>query len=449
MKIKILSIFISLTLLTVSILSGNIVTASKIKKSDNIISETPYSYIIEGVPYIGQETSFFCAYASFTMLINSFNHINTSLQDVVYYSGMGYSLTYPDFMKKRMSISGVYSSQSPGDIKFLTGLFGLSPKSWNPIDGSIPEDKYWQEYWIRVKENISSNVPVLTSVNPFKLSSFRSILNLPDLFWDIFQSGGHAIVIVGYNESNSSVCYHDPALALFGLPEYGKYAWMNLADFNEAVLTTEGLQYAVLTFEQTSDPLSKKDAFNKSHLRNLEKIKGNTSAYSEYFVNLTNGSEYGINGLKLMQKHYEIGFENRFKTILFYKNEGKLGIFYRSIKSFAPIVAKILNLPPDIGEKFFINNFEVISIEKCWMAGFLKNNTELSNVCEYEAMLFENEARLWDELSSLYSVFQKRGITLSLPRAFFVINQMSGTVDKIIEIEEAISQSEIVMEVFK
>ena len=448
MKIKILSIFVSLTLIFAAILSFS-VTASQLKKSDYLISETPDSHIIDGVPYVGQETSFFCAYASFTMLINSFNHINTSLQDVVYYSGMGYSLTYPDFMKKRFPIIGTISSQFSKDNKFLTSLFGLSPKSWNPIDNSIPEDRYWQEYWNRVKENISSNVPVLTSANPYKLSSFRSILNLPDLFWDIFQSGGHAIVIVGYNESNSSVCYHDPALALFGLPEYGRYAWMDLSDFNEAIQTSAGVNYAVLIFEQISDPLSKKDAFNKSHLRNLEKMKGNTSAYSEYFVDLTNGSEYGINALKLMQDHLGPGFENGFKTIMFYKNECKLGIFYRLIKTFEPIVSKIFSLPSDVAEKFTINIFKMVSIEKSWMAGFLKNNTELSNVCEYEAMLFENEAKLWGELSSLYSVFQRRGITLSLPRAFFVINQMSRTLDDIIEIEEAISQSEIVIEVLK
>jgi len=144
-------------------------------ENENFSPSTAYpdSYLIEGVPYVGQETSFFCAYASYTMLLNNFENINTTLQEVIYYSGVGYSLIYPSVIKERMPLSGTAVSQSPEDVEFLTSLFGLARKPWSPEMDSTPEDKYWQEYWTKVKENISNNVPVLTSVDPFKLSSFR------------------------------------------------------------------------------------------------------------------------------------------------------------------------------------------------------------------------------------------------------------------------------------
>lgn len=435
MRIKITALFIILIIGIASILPGISITASNLKISDDPKSEPPDSHIIEGVPYISQETSFYCAYASFTMLLNNFENINTTLQEVVYYSGIGYSLTYPSFMKKRMPISGTLSSQFPENVKFLTSLFGISPKSWSPEKDSIPEDKYWQEYWIRVKENISNNIPIITSVDPFKLSSFRNLVDFPNLFWNILGPGGHAIVIVGYNESNSSVCYNDPAMALFDHPEYGTYAWMNLKDFNEANIRSQGTRYLINTYEQVSEPLSKQEAFNRTHKRNIEKLRGNLSAYDKYFINLSKGAEFGINGLKLMQNHFEKGFQNRFKTIIIYKLEGKLGIFYRLLVNFGPIVVKLLGLPPRTTEKFVIDTFRRIAIEKSWMAEFLHNNSELSSICEYEAMLFEHEANYWNTLSSCYSVFMKKGIFLSYPRAVFITNKMKNNMNKIIEIE--------------
>jgi len=400
-------------------------------------------HIIKDVPYIGQETNFYCAYACLTMLLNHFEEINTTLQDVVYYTGVGYSMIYPSFLEKRMPFSGTFCSQAPEEIEFLTSLFGLSRNSWAPEPDSIDKELCWQEYWIRVKQNISNNVPILTSVDPFKLSSFRKIVDLPDFFWGKIPPGGHGIVIVGYNESNKTICYNDPAQALFGHPEYGKYAWMNLTDFNEAVFRTQGSKYVVVTFKKVSEPFSKQEAFNISHARNLEKLRGNLSVYGEFFVDLSKGAEFGINGSKLMQSHFEKGINNRYKTIIIYKLQAKLGILYRLLKILSPIVVNLLDLPPGCAEKYTADVFGRIAIEKSWVADFLNNNSDFSNICEYEAMLFENEAEQWNKISSYYEVFKKKGVFLSLPRAILATNRMNDTMGKIIEIEDAILNCKI------
>ena len=66
-------------------------------KSNDNTNKAYERHIIDNVPYVSQETGFYCAYACYTMLLNSFEDIDTTLQEVVYYSGVGYSLIYPSF----------------------------------------------------------------------------------------------------------------------------------------------------------------------------------------------------------------------------------------------------------------------------------------------------------------------------------------------------------------
>lgn len=435
---RLLALFAILIISLTPIISSLSVISTAGENNNIRTLEVPDKHIIESVPYVGQETNLYCAYACYTMLLNNFNEINTTLQDIIFYSGIGYSMIYPSYFQQRMPLLGTLASQSEGDIEFLTSLFGVILQSWYPKNESMSVDQYWQEYWKRAKENISNNVPILTSVDPFKLSSFRKLIDYPNFPWNYMPASGHGIVLVGYNQSNQTVCYHDPASALFNHAEYGTYAWMNLSDLNQAILTTTGSKYTILSFKQVSEPLPKQEAFNRSHTRNLEKLRGNSSLYNKLLVNLSQGAGFGINGSKLMQKHFEKGIENRFKTIIIYKKRGKLGFSYKLIKNLAPIVIKLLNLPPDSAKKFTADSFQQIAIEKSWMANFLYNNSNLSDICEYEANLFENEAKHWNKLSSYYSVFKKKGIFLSSLRAFYLMSKMSNTMDKIIEIENAI-----------
>ena len=433
MKIKIFSIFISSMLFIVAVLSGISTVATFLKKSDLNKSETPNSYIIEAVPYVSQEINLFCAFASFTMMLNYFEGIDLTLQEVLFYSGVGYSLIYPGFNDERIPLDGTGSSQP---TEFLTSLLGVSRNTWQPAKNFISEDEYWPEYWIRVKENISNDVTILTSVNPFKLSSFKKLANLPDFIWDFIPPGGHAIVIVGYNESNSSICYNDPASALFGYPEYGTYAWMNIEEFNEAVSESIGANYVILTFKKIRDPLSKQEAFNRSHARNIERLKGNLSAYDELYINMFPDSKFGINGSKLLKKHFDKGIKNRFNTIYSYKLKGKLGIFYRLSELSGPIVVKILNIPIDYSKMTHLDSFKAISYEKIYTANFLRNNTNLYYYNCEEAELFEQESKLWNKIASCYSIFMKKGIFLSIPRAIFLTIKMNSYMSQIIEIEE-------------
>jgi hypothetical protein len=434
---KHLASMLILIMIVMPVSSGYSITFGQKNKS---LYETPAAHTIKEVPYVGQETSFFCAYACFTMFLNNYKNINTSLEDVLYFTGVGYSLIYPHYALKRMPMGGFGLCQYTKDIDFLTSLFGLSYALWAADTNSSSDEKCWRDYQLRVEENISSDVPVMTGVYPSKLSSFRKLMNLPNFLWDLMPSFNHAVVIVGYNNSNGTICYNDPASALFGHPEYGTYAWMNISEFKEAVIKTGRSRYIIITFNKISEPLTKKEAFNLSNVRNIEKLRGNISLYDDDIINLSKDSKFGIFASKLLENDLEKGVHNRTETIAIYESRGKLGIRYRFLKNIAPRIAELFRLPSDAVEAFTIDEYRRIAIEKNYTARFLYRNSNMSNICRYEAMLFENESMYWNELSSNYSIFMKKGIFLSLPRTISIVNRMHYSVFKIIEIEDAINQ---------
>ena len=65
------------------------ISIDNIKLENNILDKN-FS-IIENFPYVSQETNFYCTYACPTMIIKYFG-INTSLYEVMFNSGVGYSL---------------------------------------------------------------------------------------------------------------------------------------------------------------------------------------------------------------------------------------------------------------------------------------------------------------------------------------------------------------------
>ena len=441
-KKKILTLSLVLVMSLTSVLSSLSVSSAHLSQSSVIASGRPESHLIEGIPYVSQETSFDCAYASFTMLLNSFEDINATLQDVFYYMGVGYSLLYPNIRFKRIPGGGAHISQQFEDIAFLTGLYGLSYEYWE-APASLSDNDCWDSYWIRVKQNISNGTPVISGVNAYSLSSLNKIFSFSVFDWILnkLPPSGHAVVIVGYNESNGTVCYHDPQMGYICYPEYGTYTWMNITEFRQAVEDMKDeTGYGILTFKRVTNPLSKEEAYNRSHERNIEKLKGNLSAYDENFIDLYDISDLGINASKLFREQLGRGVNNRIKTSITYKIQGKTGILYRLMKRFLPHLAILINLPPYTFEKFYQNPFETIAIQRKYMARYLLNNIDINNSCAYEAMLFEREAENWEKLASCYSVFMKKGIFLSFPRAIFIVNRMNKIMDKIITIEEAIIQ---------
>jgi len=430
------ALFIVLAVSLISISSGLPLSLLCTSVSAGTISGVPQSYLIENVPYVGQKTNFHCAFASQTMIFQYFG-INTSLDEVIYSSGNAYSLYYPEPSKNHLPIGGYLISQLPLDLKFLADIYGLSFSIWWAGNGLEIKDEYWNEYWIRIKQNISDNIPISTSVDPFDLPSIRNQFDPTDTFWNK-RDGGHGIVLIGFNETNESICYNDPGAGYFGNPEYGTYDWMNLTDFKRAVESTSGTKYLISRFQKIADPQPMLKIIEKSYVRNIEKLKGNESVYDKLYIDNSSACRFGINASKALKEDYEKGIQNRIKTLVTYKLHGRFGIKFQLTKF-------ICSYFPWVFDKTFFNceirlqnEFDRIAIEKRIAADVLLNNSDISNICEYGATLLRQEAENWTKISEYYNVFMKKGIFLSLPRALLLMNKMADTMDNIIAIEEAI-----------
>jgi hypothetical protein len=258
---------------------------------------------------------------------------------------------------------------------------------------------------------------------------------------------GHIILIVGFNETNQTICYNDPASPLWGKPSDGYYNWMDVTDFKKAVRKAD-LPYLISTFENTSNsPLSCEERFEKVHKRNIEKLKGNSSAYGlseyeEFFSDLWDDIKFGVNASKTLKKDFDKGIQNRFKTILIYKLKGIKGIRSLIMNRLAPRLCNVLIIP-EILLELIGNSLKMTKIEKRYTAEYLKENIDINDFIETEAILFEQEAENWSKLASYHSQFKKRGVFMSFPLALILINKMADVLDNIIAIEEKIINNSI------
>jgi len=444
---KFLTISIILVMgITPILSSSSVLSDATIFSSDLNTCEIPDSHLIEGVPHVSQETSFYCLLASPTMIFKYYG-INTTLHEVLYNSGVGYSLVYPIPFLNRLPACGSQVSGSTADRSFLASLYGLSYEKWQ-ANNSLTNDKRWQEYWVKVKQNISEDIPVVTNVDTFYLDYYnfnKKDSIIPDWLLEyIPSSGGHVIVLVGFNESNETVCYNDPASPLWGKPSEGHYNWMDI-NFLKKAVSEYPLPYSLGIFRNTSkDPLSHEEIIEKAYKRNIEKLKGNFSAYNlseyeEFFENFWDDAKIGVNASNALKKDFERGIQNRFKTILTYKLDGKKGIRNIIINRLYPYLFSVLNIPQSLCEVYLqYDRFKMVEIDKRYTAEYLKENIDINNSIAFEAILFEHEAENWSKLASYYSQFKKKGIFMSLPRAILLMNKMADTMDNIIAIEEAI-----------
>jgi len=418
------------------------------------------SHLIEDVPYVSQETDFYCTYACPTMILNYYG-CNTSLHEVLFSSGVGYSLVYSHPFVKRFLLSCVGTSNWEKDRRFTGDLFGLTYHEDRLMDIELDESHRWDIYWNKIKENISSDRPVITIVDPSCLSSVQSaiqdILGIPDVLWDLIpetvftlfpSTMTHMITIVGFNEENESICYNDPSSALFGDSSYGTYAWMDISDIRKSMLRISSFSafaYMVGSFYKSKDNSSfLDDRLIYAHNRNLQKMSGDPFSYDDQILRSWDTSSLGINGLRSMYDDLGPGLDNRPTTIFLYKILSTLLLYsfsYKIYRFFDIFLPSVLNLS-DFNEQ--MNYVHQLSIEKHDISDWLfsvnqkVNNETIADICHNDAVLLGQEARLYERLAENFSIFLQKGLLLPFFKAVAIIENMQYLVSEMIDIEENI-----------
>jgi hypothetical protein len=418
---------------------------SSVNASNPFNLENNEKHLILDVPYVGQDTNFYCGPATFTMALNYYG-INATLNDVVYNYGVGYSLIYYTLENSRLPYSGWRVSQSSLSNEFLADIYGLTYKSWW-YDQNLSDEEHWNKDWLKIKQNITNDNPLTITVDEVILATdtlgFDFLYPLQKYLPLVFY---HYILVVGFDEDNQTVCYQDPIFGLFDKPKYGTYRWVDIEKFKTSIRRVKEMFWVIL-FENTSDtPLTTEEAFKRSHERNIERLKGNSSTYFDEKIGKEDEENlfFGINALKKLRRDLNQGINNLIKTAYRYKLNNRMGITYRLMDLLYNRYYQIFPFHPDM--IFLEQNDAYIdaAIEKKYTADYLRENQDLLNddnlseICKHEAVLFEHEAENWTKLAEYYSEFRKKGIFMLLPRAIQLVGRMAVTLDNIIAIEEAI-----------
>ena len=400
---KILTISIILVLSTTPILSSLSALSSSTVRSFNLtVSEGSESHVIEGVPYISPGQSSRCPYNTVTMIVQYYG-INATAGEVFHHSGGGYSFGYKLIYPLRLW-SGFFISQGPDDRRFLAELYGLSFDYWFSLS-KTRSDECWGEYWARVKQNITRDIPLIT------------VVNMDALYEDINVSVIHYILLVGFNETNGTVCFHDAGV--------GAYIWIPKETLQNAlyqVFVTDRFFrtiYFIEGFENTSkSPLSPKERFEKAHLRNIERMKGNLSAYDEdVFRKIFGMRIFGINAIKCLKNDFHLR-----NLVLF-------------------------NLLPD---SHFLTlwtspgSYFMVSVEKYDVSQYLWDvyDQNLSSTIGWDAWHLELESNLWSRMlyfmRKLNNTFESNNLLKAILLLLPIIKEIRSTIDTIISIEKAI-----------
>jgi len=437
--LRVLKTFIVVLLLLFSLL--NIVVISNDKKVNDI-------HIIENVPYVGQNESFYCNWACFTMVLKNLG-INATLNEVLFNQGVGYSQQYFGSEYFRLPRSGHHMSVDPYNYLFLSEIYGLS---YTPFIYNYTSSEKWAVNWPKIKENVTKNIPVIVFVNELVLLSEyiqnQGTYQLQKPITKPASIGIHYVLVVGYNETNNTICYNDPSYQIIDKPEVGTYRWTDIKTFklaHETLPTWYDSEYYFQVFEKIKEPMSKEQAFVFAHERNIEKLKGNKSAYFPYGedVNWSSYSRYGINASQFLKTHFE-GLEVN-TTIKAYKLHGLLTGFYYDFFNRLYKIYSFFNPKEktifDMIAKRVISFFDHISYDKKYTVNYLSEaqyileDKNLSNICKYEASLFNSEAENWTKLANCYSEFLSKGFLISNFKAKNIINNMDKIMEYIVELE--------------
>jgi hypothetical protein len=268
-------------------------------------------HVIEEVPFVGHEPGVPIGCGMFSsQMIFTYLGIPITIPEQTYYLGWSSSFGYmPDY-------NLITDVSSPGDYTFLGGLYGFNVTFWVP-DGKDPysplNETEWTLYWNSVTGYIAHDIPVLTNIDPHSLPYYRDVLDIMSE-----EAGVHTIVIVGFDEEEDLVYYNDPVSTLYPGLANASYVSVSTLDFKTAVNRTLYKKGLVWLYQEISEPMDFEERLELAQKRNIQRIRGNFSAYS---LDDLSGTEItsGVDGLgAYLDSITETwnGWENRNETAI-------------------------------------------------------------------------------------------------------------------------------------
>jgi hypothetical protein len=450
---KIIVIIISIILISITYIDqSNSLPLNKLDDNNFLGKNNVEEHLIKGVPIIGQDTRFYCTISSHTMILNYYGY-NLSKYEVLYLMGGGFSLYYVThrYLKPFSSVGCAFR---PSNYDYIGNLLNIEFQPFN-ANLLLPEDKVWPKIWSCIKENVSQNQPVLINLDGSMLIADNIGIKIPSKIWKLIPiHADHAVTVVGYNETNQSICYNDPMYSIFGDEKKGLYRWADTEIFKTAFTKFTMFSpyfpsyYRIKTYQKPENiSFNKEEIIEQVYNRNLKRLQGDYRYYLSDidFPNSYNYSAnytYGINASKEIKRIFGENINTQFFTILQYKIAGKLGIkntFFTNIENlFIESFNKDISIILDLAVPGYKNVYRTISDEKRIISEVLKDHSSYSKKYELCSDLLKNESEQWSKISEYNRILLNKGFFLTIPKALSLLNQMDQIMDEIIRIEQKI-----------
>jgi hypothetical protein len=435
--------FLKKQLLTISVVFIMItVVFSSNATSSNMIDYNLFdSYLIQDVPYSPQK-DFGCLFASLDMLF-LYHGKNSSMMKNMFYNGIGYSYTY---QKKPLSIitppfpnepwnynimASLSKSQGADDYSNIARLYGLNLSVSYPKTVVINHFKAWNQWWTKVKKYIKNDIPVCTGIDPGAWPIYLEVFNLTK---PLKARGGHAIVIVGFNEKNRTICVQDPMAGSekYYNPDRIGYQWISFFEFKRAMRRStwefSENSYWIIAVDDVKETPDFDTAFKTAHDRNIERLKGNKSSYDKIY--LDNYKAFGMNAIKTLRDDY-----NSMKFFFlypFYRIFSKIVGYKQSAYPFGNIAGW------HIHEAKTLDNLSICL--KQFKTELADEN--LTRICDHDADLLKNASIKFIELGNNVKNLSNQICNNTYFRAYLnsknVIKDIVRVLDEIISIQQAI-----------
>lgn len=372
------------------------------------------------VPFVGQGNDSFCVLASTAMQINYLG-FNTTLPEILHDVGYGYLRLYtiiPGISRLPSGGSGIATMDF--SMKFLAEIYNATFRDFS-LEREPDGDSLWDRYYEKMKEIISSDIPIQTGVDPWRLTFYNEHFNVSN-----DTTSGHAIVIVGYNETNNTICYNDPFAAEMNIS--GSYIWEDQEIFKTAVEGTNGY-YKIWVFSKQNDTEkpTRKERFEKVHDLNILRLQGDFKYYFGIDIDISDLPlylrlfirtfyDFGIHATE-QQRIHVLGPLQRLRTLALYKQY------------------ETMLLSPYY---FYYDVFQQIEN----VSTYLLEQQNLSPLCLHDGILLKQESTLWKKLVFYFEEIQAINMNNSLIKTLMVTNPIFNeiliTIDEIIDIEQQI-----------
>jgi hypothetical protein len=417
------------------------------------LNDIAESHVIQDVPIVGQDIRFYCTIASLTMILNYYG-FNLTKYEVFYLTGGGFSLIWREsnYLKIHPSYECAFR---PSNYDFVASILNLTFQPFY-ADLTLDEDEVWDQVWTCILENISRDQAVEVNLDTAILSANQFGIKIPISIWKnipLFVS--HSIIVVGYNQSNQSICYHDPGYSIYGDEKKGAYLWTSVDVFKTAferffIPTGHRSTYRIKSFEKPLNiSYDKELIIEQAYQRNIKRLQGEFHYYASYvdhpdWVNINKNDNCGLDALYRLKAVYGGNLQTQLYTLSKYKRMVRLGLTNTFFYNFDKFLQRFLEI--DFSYTFdlylpvpgYKNNYKFIAEEKQMISEVLLNYAYLSPIYENCSELLQNESELWFKIADYHRTLLNKGRFITIPRALHIFNQISSTLDEIIQIQQEI-----------